>query len=1225
MMNPTWLKQQGLAKQHPQRHMMAEIVRLAVLLLGCASASAQAQTQTLTRASSFTYTAQGLLASETIEPDLPQSCLQTSYSYDATGNKIGVSTSTCAGATSPATDSAITARTATAVYAAQTVSINGISYSTPAGLFATSNANALAQTESKEHDPRFGALSKLVGPNGLATSWTYDTFGRKTRETRADATYTSWAYTLCSEAPGWCAAAISSQPVVTMVTEASYTAAGVALSPPTYHQQDAFGRTIRSSSLNFTGQTIAQDKEYNHRGLLVRYSNSYMAANPKTAAWTVQTYDALDRVVSIAAPDPDALATGTSPAGTATSTLAYNGLSSSSSNSKGQTKTTLKNVAGQVASVTDTTGNTVLYRYDALGQLLQTNAAGSITTLVYNQRGQKKDMIDPAMGVWHYDYNVYGELVTQTDSLSANLPARKTTMLYDLLGRMTKRTEPDLISDWSFDKTIAGVACGKSVGKLCEAKADNGYNRKHTYDSLGRAISTATVLDSATAPAVVSETFDINTGRVASKSYPASNTLVYKASYTYDARGYLTKVTGAPTTGTAAQIAAQTLSHEILAINDQGQITSYKTGNNITTSKTIDAATGRLKLQKASLGTATDGGILNHAYTHDSLGNLLTRKDLSAGVGTAGVGTSEGFAYDSLNRLTMSNFTGGAISIPASVQVIYDARGNIAYKSDVGTYFYDPARHNRMTQVTLQAAPAGAVALTGSRALSYAFDDYLAGAKSVTNATGTTIPTGNGNLMYTVTQDTPNNIHTARWETYTSFNMPLTIKYGTVGGTAVAPTTDAQATTLAGTPVQKSLSFVYGPEHQRIKQTTVGGPDAGTTWYLNGEDSLGLTYEKELTAAGVTEFKHYLNAGGMTFAMFTARIKTAGGTIAAPALPTGTAPQNQPYTTSYLHHDQIGSVVAISNQAGVVVERLAYDPWGKRRFTNGTTDKLDAIVSVYSDRGFTMHEHLDEMGVIHMNGRIYDPLIGRFMSADPRIQAPYNLKSFNRYSYVWNNPLKLVDLNGYDATDTTTGSFVPGDPSAPGGTTQGSCKVNCGGGSGGGVPQPPAVPAGTPGQPNNPQCQGSCGPSLVERTDIDGGTPEQREKVKEALQKIENTETGKALNLAIPDGRILIQIKPVTPLNAEATLGQPAIVTISPEFTDSLVCCYITDKGEKVPFTLERVLAHELGHPTGLPDIGTPNNMGNVIKWENPIMREIAPEQPDRGRYFLPPLTVIPK
>ena len=50
-----------------------------------------------------------------------------------------------------------------------------------------------------------------------------------------------------------------------------------------------------------------------------------------------------------------------------------------------------------------------------------------------------------------------------------------------------------------------------------------------------------------------------------------------------------------------------------------------------------------------------------------------------------------------------------------------------------------------------------------------------------------------------------------------------------------------------------------------------------------------------------------------------------------------------------------------------------------------------------------------------MNGRIYDPLIGRFMSANPIIQAPYNLKSFNRYSYVWNNPLKMFDPTGYDA------------------------------------------------------------------------------------------------------------------------------------------------------------------------------------------------------------------
>jgi HNH/Endo VII superfamily nuclease toxins len=53
------------------------------------------------------------------------------------------------------------------------------------------------------------------------------------------------------------------------------------------------------------------------------------------------------------------------------------------------------------------------------------------------------------------------------------------------------------------------------------------------------------------------------------------------------------------------------------------------------------------------------------------------------------------------------------------------------------------------------------------------------------------------------------------------------------------------------------------------------------------------------------------------------------------------------------------------------------------------------------------------MGVVHMNGRIYDPLVGRFMSADPFIQAPSMLQSYNRYAYVMNNPLNLTDPSGY--------------------------------------------------------------------------------------------------------------------------------------------------------------------------------------------------------------------
>ena len=88
-------------------------------------------------------------------------------------------------------------------------------------------------------------------------------------------------------------------------------------------------------------------------------------------------------------------------------------------------------------------------------------------------------------------------------------------------------------------------------------------------------------------------------------------------------------------------------------------------------------------------------------------------------------------------------------------------------------------------------------------------------------------------------------------------------------------------------------------------------------------------------------------------------------------------------------------------------------PWGKRRNTNGQADTTDSLVGLTTDRGYTEHEHLDEMGLIHMNGRVYDPLVGRMMSADPFIQAPGSLQSYNRYAYVMNNPLNLTDPSGY--------------------------------------------------------------------------------------------------------------------------------------------------------------------------------------------------------------------
>jgi RHS repeat-associated protein len=119
--------------------------------------------------------------------------------------------------------------------------------------------------------------------------------------------------------------------------------------------------------------------------------------------------------------------------------------------------------------------------------------------------------------------------------------------------------------------------------------------------------------------------------------------------------------------------------------------------------------------------------------------------------------------------------------------------------------------------------------------------------------------------------------------------------------------------------------------------------------------------------------------------------------------------------TRYFHTDHLGSISVITKEAGegnIVVERLSYDAWGKRRHPDGTPDPAGAITSEAS-RGFTGHEQLDAVGLIHMNGRVYDPLLGRFGTPDPMTENPFSTQGWNRYSYVGNSPTNFADPSGY--------------------------------------------------------------------------------------------------------------------------------------------------------------------------------------------------------------------
>ncbi len=122
----------------------------------------------------------------------------------------------------------------------------------------------------------------------------------------------------------------------------------------------------------------------------------------------------------------------------------------------------------------------------------------------------------------------------------------------------------------------------------------------------------------------------------------------------------------------------------------------------------------------------------------------------------------------------------------------------------------------------------------------------------------------------------------------------------------------------------------------------------------------------------------------------------------------GTTTNGEAY---YLHRDYQASIIAITDSEGQLVEQRYYNAWGKRmqyqsNYPQHTTH------NPLLDRGYTGHEHLSSVGLVHMNGRLYDPSVRRFLGPDNFIQDPYNTQNFNRYSYVLNSPLVYTDPSG---------------------------------------------------------------------------------------------------------------------------------------------------------------------------------------------------------------------
>jgi RHS repeat-associated protein len=113
----------------------------------------------------------------------------------------------------------------------------------------------------------------------------------------------------------------------------------------------------------------------------------------------------------------------------------------------------------------------------------------------------------------------------------------------------------------------------------------------------------------------------------------------------------------------------------------------------------------------------------------------------------------------------------------------------------------------------------------------------------------------------------------------------------------------------------------------------------------------------------------------------------------------------------YVSTDYLDNILLLTRQNGTVAEEYSFDAWGRRRSPTNWNNYIVTVPTLLY-RGYTGHEHLDEFALINMNGRCYDPVVGRFLSADNFVQIPDFTQNYNRYSYALNNPLKYTDPSG---------------------------------------------------------------------------------------------------------------------------------------------------------------------------------------------------------------------
>ncbi|MDP4262233.1 MAG: SpvB/TcaC N-terminal domain-containing protein [Bacteroidota bacterium] len=625
-------------------------------------------------------------------------------------------------------------------------------------------------------------------------------------------------------------------------------------------------------------------------------------------------------------------------------------------------------------------------------------------------------------------YNSRGEIATQTNSYYLETPLT-TTNSYDDYGRLLSQSNAlgttqyaySTLSGGKMQTTVTNPA-GQVSSKIIDAGGkvvvaiDNGGELDFTYDSRGNQLE---VKHSNTT--LVTSVYD-NYGRQSSLNDVNAGTV----SYTYDAYGQLTQ-----------QVDAKGNTYNML-YDDLGRITSktlvgeapttyeyYKdiaTGCNNNSLSKITGPNGVVKQytfdamkRPATEKVTVDGTDYTTAYTYDQYGNLH-KTTYPSGVEVVNTYEENGYFQEISNGEPVLGgpylFLIGGIN--GSGQYTSYALGN--HISTLKYYNYGIPTRIVSNRSSIQDLNFTFDYTTGNllsrydaiknKTENFEYDNLNRLTKNYIQTTGRPVPQGivnydnnagvskgniasktdGGNYTYSSTKlhavaytlDDPNPFrpggpwpvsaasHTEQIITYTSFLKTASITEGIY-----------------------QLNFTYGPDQERIKsELKTNGVVTETRYYFGN-------YEKQIKN-GVTREIHYVSDGNELIAIL---VKESGVTT--------------PY---FVYTDYLGSILTVTDANGSGVADRNFDAWGRSRDPRdwytiyAPTATLTGPDWLY--RGFTGHEMLPQFALINMNGRMYDPVIGRMLSPDNYVSDPFGTQGYNRYSYAMNNPLSYVDQDG---------------------------------------------------------------------------------------------------------------------------------------------------------------------------------------------------------------------